>query len=173
MRNEGLICLTENTEVFEESIFNNKDFRRLYNKVEDFIDIIFFTDRQTFSKDKHSIFFSFDFDSSRGNLQEDFANINEFVHLFIDILCTQLRFSNSHINQSLKLRGEFMKLKEKENAEKNNEEYKKKKLEKIEKLKDNKIKNKFLTKEQAILLEEKERKEQLKLTKPKVKLLKK
>jgi len=97
MRNENLICLTENIDVFEESIFSNKEFKRLYNKVEDFIDIIFFTDRQTFSKDKHSIFFSFDFDSSREHLQEDFENINEFVHLFIDILSTQLRFSNTVI----------------------------------------------------------------------------
>lgn len=95
MRNDGVICLTENTEVFDESIFGNKEFRRLYSKIEDFIDIIFFTDRQTFSKEKHSIFFSFDVNASSNNLEEDFSNINEFVHLFIDILCTQLRFSNT------------------------------------------------------------------------------
>ena len=40
-------------------------------------------------------------------------------------------------------------------------------------MKDTKIKPKLLTKEQAILLEEKERKEQLKQQKQKVKLLRK
>merc|ERR1712004_351345 len=102
-----------------------------------------------------------------------YANINEFVHLFIDILCTQLRFSNSQINSSIKLRSEFIKLIEKENIQKNSEELKQKKLERLEKARDSKSKPKYLTKDQAILLEEKERKEQLKLQKPKVKLLKK
>lgn len=95
MRNDNLICLTENIEVFDESVFGNKEFKKLFSKVEDFIDIIFFTDRKTFSKDPHSVFFSFDIDTSSNHLDEDFANINEFVHLFIDILCTQLRFTNT------------------------------------------------------------------------------
>jgi len=43
----------------------------------------------------------------------------------------------------------------------------------MEKIQQNKPKPKFLTKDQAILLEEKERKEQLKMQKPKVKLMKK
>lgn len=73
----------------------------------------------------------------------------------------------------MKLRGEYFKIKEKENAEKNYEELKQKKLEKMEKMRENKTKPKYLTKEQAILLEEKERKEQLKQQKPKIKLLKK
>ena len=57
--------------------------------------------------------------------------------------------------------------------EKNNEEIRQKKYEKMEKIQQNKPKAKFLTKEQAIILEEKERKEQLKMQKPKVKLMKK
>jgi len=118
MRNEGVIILTENKEIFDDNFFANKDFKKLYNKVENFIDIIFFTDRQTFSKEKHSIFFSFEFNSGSENLEEDYSNINEFVHLFIDILCSKLRFSNSQINQSVKLRGEYFKIKEKENLEK-------------------------------------------------------
>ena len=97
MRNDGVIILTENKEIFDDNFFANKDFRKLYNKVESFIDIIFFTDRQTFSKEKHSIFFSFEFNSASENLEEDYSNINEFVHLFIDILCSKLRFSNSVI----------------------------------------------------------------------------
>ena len=56
------------------------------------------------------------------------------------------------------MRGEFLKIKEKENQEKFAEELKQKKIEKLEKMKENKNKNKVLTKEQAILLEEKERK---------------
>ena len=189
MRNDGVIILTENKDIFDDNFFANKDFRKLYNKVESFIDIIFFTDRQTFSKEKHSIFFSFEFNAASENLEEDYSNINEFVHLFIDILCGKLRFNNSviflfiffilffynyqQINQSIKLRGEYQKIKEKENLEKNNEEIRQKKYEKMEKMQQNKIKPKFLTKEQAIILEEKERKEQLKMQKPKVKLMKK
>lgn len=95
MRNDSVVCLTENIEVFDESVFGNKEFRRLYNKVENFIDLIYFTDRKTFCKDKHSIFLSFDINSSKESLDEDHSNINEFVHLLIDIICTQLRFSNS------------------------------------------------------------------------------
>ena len=100
MRNENVLCLTENPEIFDDCVFGNKEFRRLYNKIEDFIDVIFFTDRQTFSKEKPSIFFSFDVDLASKNLEEDFANINEFVHLIIDILCSQLRFSNAVINNN-------------------------------------------------------------------------
>lgn len=97
---DSLVLLTEDNEILEQ-IFNDKvivlcnkqDLLAVYKRVEPFIDIVYFTDRQTYTKEKQAIFFSFDltncndirsFNSGSGyNLLND---LTYFVHIFIDIL---------------------------------------------------------------------------------------
>ena len=59
----------------------------VYSKVQPYIDIIYYTDRQTYTKEENAIFFSFDINVS-ANTTELFANLTTFVHMFIDLLCT-------------------------------------------------------------------------------------
>ena len=95
---DNLVLLSENDEIFD-SMFSNKEFLSYYSKIENLVDIIYFTDRQTFSKEQHSIFFSFDLNVSSSKLDETMFNLTMFVHLFIDLLCTAKFSSNVKIGK--------------------------------------------------------------------------
>jgi hypothetical protein len=58
----------------------------LYSKIENYIDIIYFTDRQSFTKEEYAIFLSFDLNFSK-NPDELYRDITMFVHCLIDLLC--------------------------------------------------------------------------------------
>lgn len=94
--NDSLVLLTEDYEIFEQ-MFQEKSFVSLYKKVEPYIDIVYFTDRQSYSQEPHAIFFSFDVTAVSGSKKEEvFANMSLFVHSFIDLLCSA-RISSSVI----------------------------------------------------------------------------
>ena len=75
------------------NIFKNDDILKLYKKVEEFVDVIYYTDKRTFSKEyhliiyrKHAIHISFEIDLTKSGLEEKFRNITYFSHLYVDYL---------------------------------------------------------------------------------------
>jgi hypothetical protein len=59
----------------------------MYEKIEEYIDTIYFSDTQSFTTEPYAMFLSFDLDFSKKNAEEVFADITLFVHAFIDLLC--------------------------------------------------------------------------------------
>ncbi len=84
---ESLVFLSEDYETFE-LMFSDKEFLAAYAKVQPYIDIIYHTDRQTYSKEENAIFFSFDVNTSGNKVEDHFADLTNFVHLFIDMIST-------------------------------------------------------------------------------------
>ncbi len=66
---------------------NIQEFIQAFKKVQQYIDVIYFTDRQTYTKEPNAIFCAFDL-----NLQEkhekSLSDITKFVHIMIDLLCS-------------------------------------------------------------------------------------
>lgn len=145
---KSLVFMTEDDEITDK-LFSDRYLRSLYDKVEPFIDIIYFTDRKTFTKESHMLFCSFNVNSMKNSLI-----ITEFVHVLADKL-HNLEFNSSKLKACEKIRSEYEAYVEKEilSKQKENEETKEKKQppKKIP-----------LTREQAIKQEEKEKKERLK-----------
>lgn len=147
---KSLVFMTEDDEV-SDKLFSDRYLRSLYDKVEPFIDIIYFTDRKTFTKESHMLFCSFNVSSMKNSLI-----ITEFVHVLADKL-HNLEFNSSKLKSCEKLRSDYEAYVEKEilSKQKENEETK-------EKEKKQPSKKVPLTREQAIKQEEKEKKERLK-----------
>lgn len=58
----------------------------LYNKVQPYIDMIYYSDKKILTKETHSTFFSFDITNNKqAVLMSEFTL---FCHMFIDILCS-------------------------------------------------------------------------------------
>jgi hypothetical protein len=81
-----MACLTEDNDMMDQ-LFDDKDFSTAYKKIENNIDIIYFTDRQTYTREQHALYLSFDLNTSSRNLDETFRDITSFVHILIDQLC--------------------------------------------------------------------------------------
>lgn len=58
----------------------------LYNKIQPYVDTIYYSDKKILSKETNSIFFSFDITNKKqGVIMSEFT---VFCHMFIDILCS-------------------------------------------------------------------------------------
>lgn len=138
---KNYILLTEDIEI-SNRIFLDKNIKTLYNQIEKYIDIIYFTDRQTFTKEKHILFCSFNINNMTNS-----EEINTFVHALADKLCT-IQLTPSQLKNSERMRLDFEEKEEKI------------KLAKLKESDEGKEKN--LTKEQILKQEEKERKNAMK-----------
>lgn len=143
---DNLVFLSEDHESFEKMFMDKvniffyqflffifQDFISIYKKIEPFLDIIYFTDRQTYTKEKYAIFFSFDINVSTPKMTEVFRDLTFFVHCFIDLvsslkvpsnvnnLINNFYFIFQHKNRADKNRVEFDKLRAKELQERNAE----------------------------------------------------
>ncbi len=56
----------------------------LYKSIENCIDIVYYTDRRTFSREKYTLFFSFELNPKHFNSQGKLLEIIQFVHYFVD-----------------------------------------------------------------------------------------
>lgn len=153
--NKSLLLLTEDDEVIDKLF--DRTLRNLYEQVEKNIDIIYFTDRQSYSKEKFSIFCSFYVDNMKNSLL-----ITKFVHALVDKLAN-LEFNSRRKANAEKLRKEYAEHLDRLTQKKlqNSEEEQDKRAQEAQKKADAQAK-KLLTKEQMMKLEEKERKEKLK-----------
>mmetsp|Transcript_17681 Transcript_17681/g.18328 ORF Transcript_17681/g.18328 Transcript_17681/m.18328 type:complete len:442 (+) Transcript_17681:39-1364(+) len=151
----NLVLMTEDDEITDRLF--DRHLRSLFEKVESNIDIIYFTDRQTYSKEPFVLFCSFYVDSMNNSLA-----ITEFVHALADKLA-YVEFNSKKKQQCEKIRKEYEDHQEKENQKKmaNSEEEQERKAQEAKK-KNDEASKKVLTKEQMIKLEEKEKKEKLK-----------
>lgn len=159
--NTNLVLLTESPE-FTFKFFQNGAFKKYYQKIEDYIEMVFFTDRRGYGKEKNALVTTFDITRVKGDLNEAMSDMTHFTHILIDLLCSSSVKAN-YKKEADNRRREYDAKKSRELAEKNAEEIKNKK----EELKSQKL-NKPLTREQAQKLEEKEKKEQLKHQKKKM-----
>ena len=94
----------------------------MYKKVEPFIDMIYFTDRQTYTKEQYAIFFSFDIHSNRKDIDDLMLCYTQFVHALVDLLCG-IKISAVYKKESERKRLEHDQVRAKELAEKNAEVY--------------------------------------------------
>ena len=151
----NLVLMTE-CEELTDRFFSDKTFLEYYEKVEPYIDMLFFTDRRGFGKEKNALVASFDITRIKGNAEQVMKDMTVFTHIVIDLIGgTSLKAG--YRKEAEIRRREYDAKKSRELAEKNAEEVKNKK----EELKNQKM-SKPLTREQAQKLEEKEKKEQLK-----------
>ena len=140
-----------------DKIFNEKRIYNAYVSLEKNIDMIYFTDQSTFSKDKQVLFCSFVVDSmEKGN------EINSFVHAILDKISV-VDYPAKKKQAALKRRSEYDEVVEKEKQKKlaNSEEEIKKKEEDA-KRKSESLSKKNYSKEQLLKMEEKEKKDRLK-----------
>lgn len=153
--NKNLILLTEEDETIDKLF--DRTLRNLYEQIEKNIDIIYFTDRQSYSKEKLSLFCSFYIDNMKNAL-----TITKFVHCLVDKLA-YMDFNNKRKANAEKLRIDYIEYLDKLNQKKlqNDDEEIDKKVQEAKKKSESQSK-KLLTKEQMMKLEEKERKEKLK-----------
>ena len=91
---DRMCLLSENVEVFME-LFNNKTLFPYYKEVEPYLEVIYFTDQNSFCKEQFAVFFSFDINLTiNGSAQQrKFLEITHFVNLFVDTLA-RLKYSN-------------------------------------------------------------------------------
>jgi hypothetical protein len=149
---KNYVLLTEDEEVVNK-IFSNKQFLSQYKKIENFLELIFFTDRRN-AKDKHGMVVSFELKGSY--TEADLYDMTIFTHMLIDILgATSVKAS--YKKEANARRKEFEAKLSRELAEKNKEEIQNAKEEKK-----NAAKNKPMTREQLKKKEEKERKDAIK-----------
>jgi len=131
---DKLSLYVENQNIVND-LFSEKNLLESYNKVEDWIELIYFTDRKTFSRDPQAIYISFELQINHKNLKEKLKEITNFVHLLIDKLSV-VKMSANDRKESEKNRTEFEKKRYKEFVDKQSEEIKQNK----QKLKDEKKK---------------------------------
>ncbi len=151
----NLVLMTEDDELADK-VFN-KNLRKKLKIIEKNIDVIYFTDRKTFSREELILYASFFIDSdSSVNIC-----ITEFVHELADSLAI-LDINSKKLQTAKKLREDYEEYVEAEKLKKeakSGEESEKKAEEK--RLKDEQMR-KNLSKEQLAKLEEKEKKERMK-----------
>lgn len=136
---ERMCLLSENKEVFME-LFNNKNLFPYYKQVEEFLELIYYTDQSSFSKEPFVVFFSFDINLTIPNQDRRLLEITHFVNLFVDTLA-QLKYSQKFKNDVKNSRIMLERTKMEEGKRKEIEE--KEKRDFIEKWKiKNKMKNK-------------------------------
>ena len=149
---KNYILLTEDEETTNK-IFSNRQLISQYNKIEKFLELIFFTDRRK-AKDKHGLVVSFELKNKY--TEADFYDMTIFTHMLIDILGTTSVKAN-YKKEANARRKEYEAKISRELAEKNKEEIKNAKDEKK-----NAELNKPMTREQLRKKEEKERKDAIK-----------
>ena len=156
-KSKNIVLLTEDEEVTDK-IFD-RALTTSYEKIEKYIDIIYFTDRQTYSKENYLLFCSFNNENMVYSVE-----ITKFVHLLADKLAN-FELNSKKKALAEKMRKDYDEYIEKEKTKKllNSEEEKEKQAEeakkKAEKLEAQK---KHMTKEQLQKLEEKEKKDRIK-----------
>jgi hypothetical protein len=149
---KNYVLLTEDEELVNR-IFNNKQFLSQYKKIENFLELIFFTDRRT-GKDKHGLVVSFELKGSY--TEQDFYEMTIFTHMLIDLL-GPTTVKATYKKEANARRKEYEAKLSRELAEKNKEEIQNAKEEKK-----NAESKKPMTWEQLKKKEEKERKDALK-----------
>ena len=95
--NEQMCLLSENQEVFME-LFNNKNLFPYYKQVEEYLDIIYFTDQSSFCKEPFAVFFAFNINLTYSGQDRKLLEITHFVNLFVDTLA-QLKYSVKFKNE--------------------------------------------------------------------------
>ena len=140
--NEQMCLLSENQEVFME-LFNNKNLFPYYKQIEQYLDIIYFTDQSSFCKEPFAVFFAFNINLTYSGQDRKLLEITHFVNLFVDTLA-QLKYSVKFKNEVKNNRITLERTKMEEGKRKEIEE--KEKRDFIEKWK---IKNKLKTKKGA------------------------
>ena len=149
---KNYVLLTEDEEVVNR-LFSNKQFLSQYKKIENLLELIFFTDRRN-AKDKHGMVVSFEL---KGSYTEgDLYDMTIFTHMLIDLLGST-SVKAAYKKEANARRKEFEAKLSRELAEKNKEEIQNAKEEKK-----NAAKNKPMTREQLKKKEEKERKDAIK-----------
>ena len=153
--NKSLVAMSEDDEVMNKIFLGDMTLLRLFREVESSIDIIYLTDRQTFSKESFVLFCSFYIKKDmKGSLE-----FSKFVHRLADRLAV-IDFNNANRKDADKKRTEYnehiekLLIKQKESEE---PKQRKEKPTKIPK-----------TKEEAIKMEEKERKNRIKKERSKI-----
>ena len=149
---KNYILLTEDEETTNK-IFSNRQLISQYNKIEKFLELIFFTDRRK-AKDKHGLVVSFELKNKY--TEADLYDMTIFTHMLIDILGTT-SVKATYKKEANARRKEYEAKISRELAEKNKEEIKNAKDEKK-----NAELNKPMTREQLRKKEEKERKDAIK-----------
>lgn len=152
---KNLVLLTEDDESID--LLFDRNLKNSFEKVQGTIDIIYFTDRQTYSKEKYVLFCSFYVDSMKNA-----KAITEFCHLLVDKI-SNIELGTKRKANSEKLRKEYEEFleREKQKKTKNTDEENEKKVSE-EKRKKEVASKKVLTRDQMIKQEEKERKEKYK-----------
>ena len=149
---KNYVLLTEDEETTKR-IFSNREFISQYNKIEKFLELIFFTDRRT-AKDKHGMVVSFELRNKY--TEADLYDMTIFTHMLIDIIGST-SVKATYRKEANARRKEYEAKISRELAEKNKEEIKNAKEEKK-----NAEQYKPMTREQLKKKEEKERKEAMK-----------
>jgi hypothetical protein len=90
--------MSEDSDIMDQ-LFDDREFSAAYKKIENNIDIVYFTDRQTYTREPHSLYLSFEVNTGVDNLDEVFTDITAFVHILIDQL-SNVRVS-SHVSVML------------------------------------------------------------------------
>lgn len=154
-KTKSVLLLTEDDEITDKVFDSN--LRRLYESIESSVDIIYFTDRQTYTKEQYSLFCSFYIDNMKNS-----KAITVFVHALADKLAN-VEFNTKKKANSDKLRKEYIEFLDKENQKKlkNSDEEAERKSQEAKK-KSEVASKKVLTREQMIKLEEKEKKDRMK-----------
>merc|ERR1711957_3134 len=107
---DRLILYSESEDLYCD-LFQNRNLFTYYKQIEKYIDIIYYTDQQTFCKDKNAIFFSFEIDLDVNRDKDStLLVITHFVNLFCDTLA-QLKFSKKNLETFSKNRINFSRAK--------------------------------------------------------------
>jgi hypothetical protein len=122
--NEKLTVLTESVEHFIE-IFQNKNLLGFYKSVEPYLDLIYYTDQQTFCRDKSALFFSFELHMNSKSNERKLLEITHFVNLFCDTLA-QIQYSDEIKKEFAKNRVMYERTKMEETKRKEIEDQEKK-----------------------------------------------
>lgn len=154
-KSKAVVLLTEDDEITDKVFDSN--LRRLYETIESSVDIIYFTDRQTYTREQYSLFCSFYIDNMKNT-----KAITQFVHALADKLAN-VEFNTKKKAASDKLRKEYTEFIDKENQKKlkNSDEENERKAQEAKK-KNEAASKKVLTREQLQKQEEKEKKDRLK-----------
>lgn len=151
----NLLLSTEDPDIANK-LFEDRNLMVLYEIIEEFIDIIYITDRQSYSRSQHAVYFSFN--PTRNMKVKTMLAISQFVHLFCDKLCN-IEFNSIKRKQCDKIRTEYEDFKTKVQLDKSKKE---EDIDAVKKSEKQTSVKKNLTKEQAIRLEEKEKKDKMK-----------
>jgi len=123
----NLALLAEDKEIIME-LFENKNLFKLFQKIQEYIYIIYFSDRNKEFNNKCTICFAFEFDVDTFNENySNFTDVNLFVHAFIDQIAV-LKLTGNQKKEWERKRGEFDKQRTKENDEIKLEEAKRRAL---------------------------------------------